>query len=569
MQIAVRQSCLLAALAVVGFAPMAHANRVTSTLEFHVLESVGYPWQPITFDNNYTAPVVVCSYVLADENDPPATVRLNNVGPTSADVRIQQFEDSSVVTAGTVFCIVSETGAYTLPGGMQFEARTVVSDETSSGSGGQGWNQSRLENITGDLTQTYSNPVLVGQVMSFNDTLASVFHATDCEQRQNRPFQGGFSDGACVGKHIGQINGTRASETLGYMVIENGTGNANNIFWQAGRTGNNVAGTGNNPPYSNSVSRDFDAGVGAMAGENGGNGGWWVFYGADPLPSGQISGAIEEETVAGDRSRSHINEEVNYWLFEDNNAPVLTLDKTAPETDFGELGEVITFSYEIENTGNVSISSITLDDDQIGAITCPATTLAASASFTCTADYTVTAADITAGSVTNIATTDGDPDFGKLDEATDTWTLTYAPGPANFTVEKTVEYETPGSYSLPGEDVIYQLVITNEGEKSPDDGTLFLVDQLPPEVAIFGGNFEASGGPVSFAESGTGLSVIGSGTIGFSRNTARPVSMLDCGETPSAPYDATITYVCLAPSGTFAGANPDPSFTIRFQARLQ
>lgn len=555
---------LLIALSL-GWCEPAFGNRMTSTMEFHDVPLVGYDWVTVEYDNAYAAPVIVCTYVLASSANPSAITRVRIVEPTSFDVKIQQFEDSSVVTPGTVFCIVSETGAHSLPGGVQYEAGTVQSDETSGNT--VGWQTSRTEDISSALTLTYSNPVLVGMVMSYNDTLASSFFATDCENRANRPFQSGFSDGACVGKHIGQINGTRATETLGYFVFESGTGNANDIFWQAGRTPDNVRGVSNGPPFTNSVSRDFDAGVATSAGEDGGQGGWWVFYGADPLPSGEIRGAIDEEVIAGDTSRSHTTEEINFFLIEDNNTAELALQKSAPVTEYNELGQVISFSFEIENTGTTTVSDITLEDDQIGTVTCPSTSLAVGADMTCTANYEITSDDLTNGSVTNIATVDGDPDFGKLDPQVDTWTLTYSAGPASLTVEKTLEYVDPAGYSLPGEDVIYQIVVTNEGSKSPDDGTLFLVDELPAEVELFGGNFEASGGPVSHSESGTGLSF--AGAIGFATGSTRPEDMTDCSATPAVPYDQTVTYVCIAPTGTFAGANPDPSFTIRFRARLK
>ena len=60
------------------------------------------------------------------------------------------------------------------------------------------------------------------------------------------------------------------------------------------------------------------------------------------------------------------------------------------------------------NAGNVTISGpITVSDDKIASVTCPAGDLAPGAVITCTASYTVTQADLNNGSVTNIATAAG------------------------------------------------------------------------------------------------------------------------------------------------------------------
>jgi uncharacterized repeat protein (TIGR01451 family) len=85
--------------------------------------------------------------------------------------------------------------------------------------------------------------------------------------------------------------------------------------------------------------------------------------------------------------------------------PMLSLTKTATPTTYSAVGDVINYSYVVLNTGNVTLSSpITVTDNKT-AVTCPGTSsLAPTASLTCTASYTITQADLDAGSVTNIAT---------------------------------------------------------------------------------------------------------------------------------------------------------------------
>ena len=91
----------------------------------------------------------------------------------------------------------------------------------------------------------------------------------------------------------------------------------------------------------------------------------------------------------------------------------LTLATSATPTTYSAAGNIITFSYIITNTGNVALgpAQFTVTDGLIGAtpINCgiATLTLAPSATVSCTAPYTITAGDMTAVSVTNLATASG------------------------------------------------------------------------------------------------------------------------------------------------------------------
>ena len=51
-----------------------------------------------------------------------------------------------------------------------------------------------------------------------------------------------------------------------------------------------------------------------------------------------------------------------------------------------------------------------------------------------------------------------------------------------------------GDYSIPGNDVIYEISVTNTGPFNVHDGSIFLVDTLPPEIAFYNGDID-DGGP--------------------------------------------------------------------------
>ena len=97
----------------------------------------------------------------------------------------------------------------------------------------------------------------------------------------------------------------------------------------------------------------------------------------------------------------------------------LQLVKSASVTDLNasggsDLGDEITWSFQVTNTGSVTVDTLQIDDPAAGPVTCPVTVLAPSASTTCTADspHRVTQADLDAGVLTNTATASGQATSG-------------------------------------------------------------------------------------------------------------------------------------------------------------
>ena len=87
-----------------------------------------------------------------------------------------------------------------------------------------------------------------------------------------------------------------------------------------------------------------------------------------------------------------------------------------------DLGDTITWSVTVTDTGTVPVSSVVIDDPTGGPMTCAATTLAPGASTTCTATlpYTISQPDVDAGRVDNTATaTATDPQGAPVTSAAD------------------------------------------------------------------------------------------------------------------------------------------------------
>jgi uncharacterized repeat protein (TIGR01451 family) len=92
-------------------------------------------------------------------------------------------------------------------------------------------------------------------------------------------------------------------------------------------------------------------------------------------------------------------------------ASAITLVKSTTATEFANAGSVIPYTYTITNSGPLPFrptQNIYINDDKAGLITTcpaiPAAGVAVGGTYTCTVNYTVTAADVAAGFVTNVAT---------------------------------------------------------------------------------------------------------------------------------------------------------------------
>ena len=117
--------------------------------------------------------------------------------------------------------------------------------------------------------------------------------------------------------------------------------------------------------------------------------------------------------------------------------PNATLTKTASDdTDLTE-GQVVTYSYLVTNTGDVTLNAVSISDVHSGtgtlsAITPASVDLAPNGVQIFTATYTVTQDDIDAGTdITNTATLNATPARGTYTPVTDDETVTVeAPAPA-------------------------------------------------------------------------------------------------------------------------------------------
>ena len=148
--------------------------------------------------------------------------------------------------------------------------------------------------------------------------------------------------------------------------------------------------------------------------------------------------------------------------------PSLKVEKTTTSTPADGkayvLGETIEYEIVVTNDGNLTITDITVKDELTGD-EWTIDSLAPEASETFETSYTVTEADIIAGSVVNEATADGE---NESEEPTDpgdddTEDPTEEPNPSLSVEKETTSTPANGEKYVLGEEITYKIVVTNDG----------------------------------------------------------------------------------------------------------
>jgi uncharacterized repeat protein (TIGR01451 family) len=95
-------------------------------------------------------------------------------------------------------------------------------------------------------------------------------------------------------------------------------------------------------------------------------------------------------------------------------SPGIAIKKSASPEWYTWPGTVIHYTLVVTNTGNVTLTGVTVNDTLSGlsAVSCPSTTLTPGQVITCTAGYVTTLADMRAGSIVNTGTATGSPPHG-------------------------------------------------------------------------------------------------------------------------------------------------------------
>jgi Zn-dependent metalloprotease/uncharacterized membrane protein len=275
------------------------------TFETGTVSNVGSTWQTVTLANTYSSMVVVCTTGIANSSAAGAVVRVRNASGNSFDVMVQN-PSGTALSGRTVHYIAVEEGVYTVAAdGVKMEAVKVNSTITAE-------NNSWVTEAR-SYSNSYTTPVVFGQVMTYNDANWSIFWANG-SGRAAEPTSTVFN----AGKNVAEdTNTTRANETIGYIVIESGSGTINSTPYTAALGPDTVRGPGNTSTgYTYTFGAVANANVALVCanGIDGGNGGWPVLYGGSPLSGTSVTLVFDEDQI-GDSERNHTPERVAYIVF--------------------------------------------------------------------------------------------------------------------------------------------------------------------------------------------------------------------------------------------------------------
>jgi uncharacterized repeat protein (TIGR01451 family) len=149
--------------------------------------------------------------------------------------------------------------------------------------------------------------------------------------------------------------------------------------------------------------------------------------------------------------------------------PSLALTKSASPTSYNAVGQVIAYTLVATNNGNVTLSTVSINDPTVGALTCtPAqpATLTPNATLTCTASHTITQADLDAGSISNTANAAGAGPQGQP--------ITAPPATVNVPAVQNphlalTKSASTASFDHVGQVINYALTATNDGNVTLHD----------------------------------------------------------------------------------------------------
>ncbi len=255
-----------------------------------------------------------------------------------------------------------------------------------------------------------------------------------------------------------------------------------------------------------------------------------------------------------------------------------TLVKTvvAPNAD-ANAGDRVTYTFAVTNTGNVTLSAVTVTDPKIGTISgSPITSIAPGATTTLTGSHTLTQDDVDSGGYNNSAIASGNPPTGDAVTSTDGDSQTFDTAPSiSLTKTGTLNKGADG-VTTPGDVINYAFTITNTGNVtlsgitlSDDKATLSggpTIASLAPNISstVFTGTYALTqsdidagtftntatttgnpptGSPVSGSDNDTqsglstpSISLVKTGTINVGAN-----SRVDANETITYHFTVTNT----------------------------
>ncbi|MGL5927423.1 MAG: DUF7507 domain-containing protein, partial [Dermatophilaceae bacterium] len=146
----------------------------------------------------------------------------------------------------------------------------------------------------------------------------------------------------------------------------------------------------------------------------------------------------------------------------------LALVKTGTVTDVDgngtDLGDTVSYAFQVTNSGTVTITTLAIVDPRVGPVSCPTTTLAPGAQSTCTATGAVTQADVDAGASTNTAQAQGQNPGGATVTSNGSTNSIPVPQTSSLSLTKTAAVtDVDGNGTDLGDTIRWTFTVTNSG----------------------------------------------------------------------------------------------------------
>ncbi len=163
--------------------------------------------------------------------------------------------------------------------------------------------------------------------------------------------------------------------------------------------------------------------------------------------------------------------------------PTFSVTVKPDVTSVNAQGDIINYAIRITNTGNVTLTGLTIADPLLSNENCPVNSIAVNNFIDCTGSYTVQQTDLDNNGIDENGAIDGD---GDIDSLVTVNTHQFGPQIASATVGvvqnpalTAVKSSSNNSYSQTGDVLNYSIVVTNSGNLTLTN--LIVDDPLTPD----------------------------------------------------------------------------------------
>ncbi|MFA7693718.1 MAG: hypothetical protein WCX86_12545, partial [Candidatus Hydrogenedentales bacterium] len=188
------------------------------------------------------------------------------------------------------------------------------------------------------------------------------------------------------------------------------------------------------------------------------------------VPSGTPTGSYTiEYTICEDVNPSNCDSATVTVQVVPEDKPDLSVTKTADLSKYSKVGDVITYTITVTNTGNVPLTNVLVSDPLTGLSSIIAR-LIPGASDMYTETYTITQSDVDAGSVVNTASAAGKDPQGKPVEDEDSFKTEFKEeGDVASAALDLVKTADVTEFTQVGDTIVYTVTVSNTGSVTLSD----------------------------------------------------------------------------------------------------